>query len=158
MREKNVRHKESFYGENLAAWAELFAKTIPPQVTHLVCGGSSGMAIAAAVTTIRKGLNICYVYPKGYVGLRGKTRAYSGEMPIYDAKWVIVDDFIDIGGTVLGIMERLKVYSRELCPPAAFVMGSDCYGRISGARKIAKKFRAPVLYANGKPPTLPTKV
>lgn len=81
MDRRNVRHQQSFYeSATLRLWARRFAKVIPETTKVLVCASSSGMAIAAAVCAVRKGLSIRYINPKGYKNMRDVQKGHSGEV------------------------------------------------------------------------------
>lgn len=154
MDRRDVRHEQSFYeSATLRLWARRFAKVIPEATKVLVCASSSGMAIAAAVCTVRKGLSIRYIYPKGYKNMRSVSKGHSGENVNEGDAWVIVDDFIDRGDTAAAILEEMK----KACDhaPIAIVVGSLCYGRDYGVRQLVGKHGVPVLFANKTPPILP---
>ncbi len=157
MDRRNVRHECSFYESGtLRLWARRFAKVIPETTKVLVCASSSGMAIAAAVCTVRKGLSIRYIYPEGYKNMRNVSKGHSGESVNEGDDWIIVDDFIDRGDTVTAILKEMN----KICnhAPIAIVVGSLCYGRDYGVRQLVGKHGVPVLFANKTPPIRPKKV
>lgn len=111
----HFKYSRSFYeGKSLKEFAKLFISCIPSYFekdkTVLVCSGSSGSMIAAAMIMLEPKLRTLYVYPPKMVSHRGANKRLSGDYTDLFAEaneFVFVDDVIDNGNTLIGTMREL---------------------------------------------------
>ena len=119
-REETVFYNKSFYiGSSLKFFARLYLKKLPPEVTHLVCRGRSGVAIASAMITLARRPLVFYPVAKSFEA----HGTYSSTCP--DSRHVVcfVDDFISYGNTVKDVFAEVKFKYALVCHRDCFNVG-----------------------------------
>ena len=106
-----MQHNDTlYYSNSLQKAARKYLLKLPRGATMLVSAGASGCAIASAMLacTSKKNLIHYHIYPDSSLSLRDVSKFNSGIRPEQNESIVIVDDLIETGATIDGILNKLR--------------------------------------------------